>query len=167
MALTKRRRPAAEIPANGPSADWLPGLIGSRTKCKRPENQAFGKGRPHPDRNGEARIQGDEIVPFIRLVAPQVLLFHCPNGGYRTPAEAAKLKWQGVLPGIPDLCLIAPVRRVFFMEIKTATGRLSDDQLKIHGWLTALGVPCAVCRSIDDARRALAIWGIETREAKP
>jgi hypothetical protein len=162
---TKRRRPAAEIPANGPSADWLPGLISSRTKSKRPENQAFGKGRPRPDRGGEARIQG-AILQFIRTVAPDVLTFHIPNGGLRDKREAAKLRWQGVTAGIPDLCLLAPVHRVFFIEVKTATGRLSSDQLDIHGWLTTLGIPCAVCRSIDDCRRALAAWNIETREAR-
>jgi hypothetical protein len=168
VALTKARRPeAGRFTALEPPTEGLPGLISYHSKSKRPENQAFGKGRrAHVDRNAEARIQGDEIVPFIRTVAPQVLLFHCPNGGYRTPAESARFKWQGVLAGIPDLILVLPGGRVRFIEVKTATGRLSPAQREIHGLLVALGSPPAVCRSIDDVRRALVAWGVVTREAK-
>jgi VRR-NUC domain len=95
------------------------------------------------------------------------LVFHVPNGGKRSIAEAARLKWVGTLAGVPDLCLLAPVGRVFFMEIKTEAGRLSEDQKKIHGWLTAIGVGCAVIRSIDDARNALKTCNIPTRESDP
>jgi hypothetical protein len=49
--------------------------------------------------------------------------------------------------------------------VKTPDGNLSPAQRDIHGYLTALGSPPAICRSIDDARRALAAWGLETREA--
>jgi hypothetical protein len=31
--------------------------------------------------------------------------------------------------------------------------------------LAVIRAPCAIVRSIDDVRRAFAIWGIETREA--
>jgi hypothetical protein len=116
--------------------------------------------------NDEANIQAG-VVGYVRAVAPDVLIFHVPNGGYRTPAESARLKWTGTLAGVPDLCLIAPIGRVFFMEIKTATGRLSENQKRIHGWLTAIGVSCAVVRSVNDARNALRAWNIPTREHDP
>jgi hypothetical protein len=119
------------------------------------------------DANAEARLQGNDVLPYLRRVAPDVMVFHIPNGGLRGKREAARLKWQGVLAGLPDLCLIAPVGRVFFMELKTKTGRLSADQKAIHGWLSAIGVSCAVIRSIDDARNALKAWGIPTREHDP
>jgi hypothetical protein len=32
--------------------------------------------------------------------------FHVPNGGWRSPIEAAILKGQGVRPGVPDLVAI-------------------------------------------------------------
>jgi hypothetical protein len=107
------------------------------------------------------------IYAWARTVAPDLLIFHPANGGWRSKAEGGRLKALGVTPGIPDLCLIAPVGRVFFIEVKTPRGKLSPDQRKIHEWLTAIGAPCAVCRSIDDARRALAAWGIRTREHHP
>ena len=36
-------------------------------------------------------------------------MFRIPNGGSRHPAEAARLKAQGVKAGVPDLCI--PVAR--------------------------------------------------------
>jgi hypothetical protein len=115
--------------------------------------------------NAEARVQA-AIVEWIRVVAPRVLVFAVPNGGLRSKAEAARLKWTGVVPGIPDLVVIAPIGRAYFLEVKTSNGRLSDDQRAILGALANLGAPFMTVRSIDDVRRAFSGWGIETREVR-
>ena len=117
------------------------------------------------DFNAEARVQAS-IVEHARLVAPDILVFAVPNGGLRSKAEAARMKWTGTLAGIPDLVVIAPVGRVFFIEVKTPAGRLSDDQRAIFDRLVALGTPRAIVRSIDDVRRVFAEWRISTREAR-
>ena len=39
----------------------------------------------------------------------RIPVFHIPGGGSRHPAEAARLKAQGVKAGVPDLCI--PVAR--------------------------------------------------------
>jgi hypothetical protein len=116
------------------------------------------------DRNAEARIQAS-IVEWVRTFAPGVLIFHIPNGGLRSKVEAARLKWCGVLAGVPDLAVIAPGGRAHFLEVKTATGRLSEAQREIFGVLGRLGAPFMTVTGIDDVRRAFAGWGIETREA--
>jgi VRR-NUC domain len=116
------------------------------------------------DRNAEAKRQA-AIVEFVRWVAPQIVVWHVPNGGYRTKAEAARLRWVGVLAGVLDLTLALPEGRSAFWETKTPRGRLSDDQKAIIGRLQALGHSWAVVQSIDDARAELARLGIETREA--
>jgi hypothetical protein len=116
------------------------------------------------DLNAEARIQA-AIVAWVRAVAPELLIFAVPNGGLRSKAEAARMKWTGVLAGVPDLVIVAPGGRAYFIEVKPAAGRLSPDQLAILDALLALGTPPAICRSIDDTRRAFAAWGLETREA--
>jgi hypothetical protein len=115
------------------------------------------------DGNAEARIQA-AIVAWARTVAPDVLIFAIPNGGLRPKAEAARLKWTGTLAGVPDLVIVAPAGRAHFIECKAPGGSLSADQRAIFERLTALGVSTAICRSIDDARRAFAAWGLETRE---
>jgi TPR repeat protein len=38
------------------------------------------------------------------------LMYHCPSGGSRHKAEAARLKMQGVIPGVPDFFLPAAKR---------------------------------------------------------
>jgi hypothetical protein len=116
------------------------------------------------DANAEARIQA-AVVAWIRTVSPDALVFHIPNGGLRSKVEAARMKWTGVLAGVPDLAIVTPGGRVRFIEVKAQGGSLSPAQRDIHGSLTALGTPPAIVRSIEDARRAFAAWGIATREA--
>lgn len=121
--------------------------------------------RRRADLNAETKIQF-AVLEFIRAVAPDCFVFHIANGGYRTPAEAARFRWQGVVAGVPDLCLVAPGGRVHFIEVKTPGGSLSAAQREIHEILARLGAPVAIARGVDDARRALTAWGIEMREAK-
>jgi VRR-NUC domain len=130
-----------------------------------PDRGRESEGGVTSDRNAEGRIQAS-IVDWIRTVAPGTLVFAVPNGGLRSKTEAARLKWQGVLAGVPDLIVLAPVGRVFALEVKTEVGRLSESQKEIFGSLVALGVQRAIVRSIDDVRRAFSAWGIETREAR-
>jgi hypothetical protein len=85
------------------------------------------------------------------------LLFHVPNGGKRDPVTAARLKSQGVKPGIPDLWL--PVAWLGFhglvIELKVSGGRLSTAQ---SWWLDALrgqGYRVEVCYGWQDAAAVL------------
>lgn len=117
------------------------------------------------DSNKEARIQA-AIVEWVRVVAPHVLIFAVPNGGLRTKAEAARLKWTGVVAGIPDLAIVVKPHTVFFMETKPKGESLSKDQRDMIDLLVSMEVKVATVRSIDDARSAFAAWGIQTREAK-
>lgn len=84
-------------------------------------------------------------------------LFHVPNGGQRHAAVAAKLKGQGVKPGVPDLCL--PVPRFgcpgLWIEMKTADGRVSTNQKDWIAYLKGAGYRVEVCRSFEEARSAL------------
>lgn len=65
------------------------------------------------------------------------LMYHVPNGGFRAKATAGRLKAEGVKPGVPDVFL--PVARKgyhgLYIEMKSAKGKLSMDQLK---WIEAL-----------------------------
>jgi len=79
------------------------------------------------------------------------LLFHCPNGGSRHPAEAKKLRQMGVRQGIPDLLLphVMPDANGgaswgLALELKSPSGRLRDNQkwwlrrLLEQGWAVAV-----------------------------
>ncbi len=138
-------------------------------------------------RNAEAQLQAS-IVRYVNWVAPDVLIFHVPNGAFfdddgtsedkraRAKRRMAKLKWMGLVPGIPDLVLIIPriVSGILgmplgaqwcFWEVKPKGKALSDEQLKIEKWCIYHNVRHRVVRSIEDARYELKDSGAETREA--
>ena len=89
---------------------------------------------------------------------PQLsLLFHVPNGGFRSAATAGRMKAEGVKAGVPDLCL--PVARGgyhgLFIEMKAGKNKPTELQKK---WLTDLqeqGYLAAVCYGWEEAARLL------------
>ena len=113
--------------------------------------------------NAEAIIQA-AIVDWLRVVGFP-MTFHVPNGGLRGKREAAKLKWQGVLPGAPDLCVPIPGGRVLWIEVKSDVGVLSSDQKAFRDWCAANGHIWTVVRSIDDVRSFFIILDVTTRES--
>lgn len=84
---------------------------------------------------------------------PEQMLFAVPNGGRRDVIGAAILKKEGQRNGVSDL-MLAVARGKFhglFLELKTATGRLSPAQ---HGFIagaTMQGYAAYTCYSYDDA----------------
>ena len=46
---------------------------------------------------------------FMETKEPRLeLMYHTPNGGYRAPGTAARMKEEGVKAGVPDICLPVP-----------------------------------------------------------
>jgi hypothetical protein len=127
------------------------------------EPYLFKEWKPNPDRNREGRIQ-IAVVRYVNLVAPEVIVFHIPNGGWRGKTEASRFKALGVLPGIPDLILALPGGRTAWWEIKADGGRISPVQKAIFSRLDESGHKVTVIRSIDEARSALKQLGVKTKE---
>lgn len=119
--------------------------------------------KPKRNHNGEALIQR-AILEWFWLVMPGALIWHIPNGGLRSKREAARLKWQGVVAGIPDLAFVYEGVPYFF-EVKTKGNYPSPEQKDIIQKLQNNGAKVAVVRSIDDARAALELWNILTKES--
>jgi len=63
-----------------------------------------------------------------------IFWFHCPNGGFRNVAEAAKLKSMGVKPGIPDILILEQRKGYhgFAIELKVAKNKRSDYQMEMQ-----------------------------------
>jgi hypothetical protein len=76
------------------------------------------------------------------LDAKGVLWFHCPNGGHRNVAEAAKLKAMGVKAGVPDVLIFQPQKGYhgFAIELKVAKNKRTEHQMEMqelfmsHNW---------------------------------
>lgn len=65
----------------------------------------------------------DNNIPF----------YHIPNGGRRSPQEAAKFKKMGVSSGVPDICIPVPCGTYhgLYIEMKRVRGGvLSESQKK-------------------------------------
>lgn len=67
------------------------------------------------------------------------LMYHTPNGGRRSKAEAGRFKAEGVKSGVPDIFL--PVARGgyhgLYIELKRQRGGKASDTQK--DWVKALG----------------------------
>ena len=112
----------------------------------------------------ETKVQ-NAIVEYLRLTAPQCITFHIPNGGSRSDLERMILSRMGVLPGIPDLQIIVPGGRAYFLEVKADNGKPSKAQRELFTRFMNMSQPYAVVKSIDDVRVALAAWKIETKDS--
>lgn len=85
-------------------------------------------------------------------------MYHIPNGGSRTKAEAGRFKAEGVKSGVPDICL--PVAREqyhgLYIELKRREGgRLSEAQKLWIEALRKLGYWAIVCRGWEEAAREI------------
>jgi hypothetical protein len=94
-----------------------------------------------------------------RTLPGDCFYFACPNGGWRSPIEAAILKGQGVKAGVPDL-IFAYQGKMFALEMKSEVGRLSLSQRGVHDRLRNAGVRVEVARSFHEAIERLREFGI-------
>ena len=80
---------------------------------------------------------------------PDVLIYHCPNGEYRSPSVAVRLKKQGVVRGIPDLFI--PAWKIFIELKRVDGGVVSKEQEKIISYLERVGYTVIVAHGATDA----------------
>lgn len=59
-------------------------------------------------------------------------LYHVPNGGKRSKAEAGRFKAEGVKAGVPDLCLPVPLHGYhgLYIEMKRRKGSTTSEEQK-------------------------------------
>lgn len=116
------------------------------------EHQRRNKTRKRPD-DEEHRIQC-ACVNWFRLQYPihATALFAVPNGGRRDRVSGAKLKAEGVLPGVSDLILLLPRGRHhgLLIEMKTERGKQSQAQRDWQRDMVHRGYKYMVIRSIDE-----------------
>ena len=108
--------------------------------------------RQHP-RDFEHRLQCS-CVQWFRLAYPERRhnLFAVPNGGFRTKTTAAKMKAEGVLPGVADLLLLYAAHGYhgLCIELKTTEGRQAYTQGEWQRNIEADGYLYVVVRSIEE-----------------
>ncbi len=112
---------------------------------------------------GEAQLQS-ECVRWFRLQYPNLLLFAIPNGGSRNVIEAANLKKQGVMAGIPDLFLAFPraAAHGLFIEMKFGKNKLTPNQKEVFILLQNQGYSIATCYSFDQFQTIINFYITQT-----
>jgi len=91
-------------------------------------------------------------VRWFRLQHPNRVIFAVPNGGRRNPREAARLRMQGVLAGVSDLCIAEPFNGFHgaFVEMKFGKNKTTDAQDKFMQQMRDRGYFTGVCYSVGD-----------------
>jgi len=108
---------------------------------------------PRPARGEEDAIQAAVIAHWRLLGVPGSLVAAVPNK--RAFGQA------GLSPGLFDLVVLSPTlgRQTGWLELKTASGRLSPAQREFREILILAGVPYAITFGRDEPIKVLEAWG--------
>jgi len=100
----------------------------------------------------ESQLQ-QACVTWFRYQHPHLskLLIAVPNGGKRNAREAARLKAEGVVPGVADLLLLVTNcdHGCLGIEMKAGTGKQSVNQLQWQERFEQAGNKYVICRSVE------------------
>ena len=114
------------------------------------------------------RAQPEQIVhqaihAYLTLaLPPDAVAFAVDPAGKVSVSVAAKLKARGGVRGIPDHHILHG-GTTHYLEIKAATGSLSDDQIAFADRAQKAGAKWACVCSVEQAEAALREWGIPLR----
>jgi VRR-NUC domain len=106
----------------------------------------------------------EDLYPVLRL------LYAVPNGGDRNLRVARKLKSEGVLAGVADLCL-PTARRGYhglYLEMKSETGVATEDQREFLRGVSEEGYCAVIAHGVEEARATIEWYiGITDQEPPP
>ena len=153
-------------PAMPPPADpvaWSDALAEAKAKLLKPtaKAQILNTGPKARPRQIESQSQQAVIkwwaVACHELRIPEELLMAFPLQSNRHIRNAVRMKKEGCRAGTPDLQLC--VRRgdcsALWIEMKSPTGQLKPHQKRMLKMLTDYGAAICVCRSADEAIKAI------------
>lgn len=132
---------------------WLAQKTAKRAPVVEPKTKRRGK----PE-----EIVSVAIRSFIRYALPAAFVFHIPNetGGSRNvKMHLIRRKEQGVVSGVPDLCVTWPGGGIAWIEVKAPGMGPSDQQRFIHGIMADQGQHVGVADSVEAAERILRAAG--------
>jgi VRR-NUC domain len=112
------------------------------------------------------------LIKWVRAVKDAYpvlkLLYAVPNGGARKIKVAQKLKAEGVMAGVADLCLPAARRGYhgLYLEMKSEEGVTTKEQKAFLRGVFEEGYCAVIAHGFDEARSVLA-WYIEINDHEP
>jgi hypothetical protein len=106
----------------------------------------------------EERLHRD-IADYLTLTLGGCAWFTTIPLGGGGRLRGAILNGMGVKAGVPDI-LIVDGGRAYWLEVKSAKGRVSPEQRQCHDVLALARAPVTIVRSLEDVERALTRWGV-------
>lgn len=84
-------------------------------------------------------------------------LFSVPNGGWRSPVEAAIMKGEGMVAGVADLILLIPNgnHHALCIEMKAPKGVQSKSQKDWQKEVTQNGYAYVIVRSFEEFKQVI------------
>ncbi len=130
----------------------------------------------------ESTIQ-KQVVDYLSKTAHKnnFFFFSIPNEAFMQTAMIAKmdgktkamlathLKKMGMVPGVPDLCILYEgfsvetaweEARTLFIELKTPTGKVSPVQKIVHESIKRVGHDVEIARGLDEVIFILRNYGV-------
>lgn len=107
-----------------------------------------------------------QIASYLRWALAEPWYFTAIGHGGGGRLRGMILKGMGVKRGVFDLLFMAPERFVGWIESKSLTGRLTEEQLAFQKMVLRFGHHTAVAKSVDDVRLILLSWNAPLRETK-
>jgi hypothetical protein len=115
-----------------------------------------------PRKAPEANFQIQVARYLAKALPPGFFFTTFPSGGGGR-IRGARLKQQGLKPGMPDMCIFAPCGQfepfrysVCWLELKAKSGSLSQAQKDVHKQLNGLGHQVATVKTLNEVQDALA-----------
>jgi hypothetical protein len=100
------------------------------------------------------------LFEHIRLRGmPGLVAWHTPNGGARSPIEAAIFKSIGVRAGIPDV-LALHEGRLYGLELKATGNKPTLTQTATMAALREAGATVETAIELDAALEQIEAWGL-------
>ena len=114
--------------------------------------------KPRTKRNAQPEaIEQAKVIAWARANErnyPYLWMLHSSlNGLKRTPYASNKAKAQGMLAGVPDLFMPVAIgnSKGLYIEMKSKTGRIRDEQSKFLQAASNFGYSCFICYSAVEA----------------
>ena len=139
----------------GSGAFWLPANF-KTTASRKPAAK-----RSHPEQSLQTHVAG-----LLSWLLPDEVAWTAIGHGGGGKMRGAILKGMGLKAGWPDI-LILYQKRAHFVELKARTGTLSPEQRAVHRSIVLAGSTVATCKSVEEVKMILEVWGIPMRTMKP
>ena len=120
---------------------------------------ALGLPSPARRRYAESETQRTVNQQLAWSLPDDAVHFAIPNGLMRSKKARARAQGEGVMAGIPDLCVVHRGRAIF-IELKSRRGVMSPAQRSMLRKLEYCGCPVLLCRSAPEVEAGLRGLGV-------